>query len=1071
MKASFSTDPVKDAYRPFSKPWHIIVQTRLLLCTIVTIFILIYEQAPTRTRLLQVVLFYAVLNVGLGLFPLTTLRLKRIRFIPDAVDVLFISVLLVFAGPASSWFVFYLFPIASVARYAGEKGSLGLGIVSAILYFFVYVDSSPDITLDSFSFALRICSFIGVAAVAGNLARTRQRAEMKLVGIAEEVSKQILKNLETEEVFKLILKRSLQLTGSDMGHLRLVEPGGKRSVVAAIGHPEGYDWELRPLDDSISEEVIRTKKPKIIPAILKRDLARRLGTYFTFHRPRPRSALFFPVLSGETVAGVIAVYSRRRFHYTRDEIIRLGTFTPLVVMAQRAGELSETISKHIDLQKRISSEYDIEEVLALVCQYAREIIGAYTCHIRLFDPQRGVYTLFAYDGPMNVQQIFEPSKTVSQWFSGKVAEENKPKVVVDLQTNPEFLKMKTRVLASDALTKEAKQYLDSIQTAYIVPLTTGIFEDEVDAILNISSEAKGFFIADRREAIDNVATQAKFAIAWDWLRTKRQEVHDDYSNARDLLVSISEKLRDSASAEDVYRVVLSGIADIVNPEMISIFIFDPETGFLEKKAESIGDVWAEDLSEQYAPGQGLIGSVFRDGSSLRLNVLKDGQVEEALKEIDVSKLPSQTLQHYLAVPLKIWSTKIGVIRAVNKKSVDYGHIDKDTLTGKQTCLLARGFSSDCQTILGIISSHLAIALQYGLLYTERYLKNIVDNSPEPIIFLDADGNVKVFNRACEELWGYKGQDVIGTSVVELYGSETQAKEIGLRLWEGEGNQVKDVEIMIRISDGQFVPVTLSASFLFNEEHQRIGSVGVFKDLREIKRLRDLAEIGGLAKILGHDIKSDIATALNYSHSLTKGEEDPNELPAIYLEIEEALWSCTDKIQNLLMAVKPKAPVKEPITIQELIAETNSPMSRQAKRRHVQFAVNLADADSVVRADLNQMSQVFWNLFGNSMDAIGNRSVDKAHEPGRIEVLTVTRGDHVLITWTDNGCGIGEKDLPNIFESFFTTKRQSGTGLGLATVKTVIDEHAGRISVSSKVGEGTSFSISLPLLSENDSVLS
>ena len=206
---------------------------------------------------------YFAVNLAMGFIQSSTLQQKRIRIIPDLIDIIFVSLLVILSGPETSWFILYLFPIASAARYFGGGGSIFLALVAAVSYTVLYVYSGPTPALSFFDFTLRILSLVGIAAVSGNLAKSRHADEMKLIRVSEEVNNQILAEVETDRVFRYILKKALEFTGSEMGHIRLAKsktPGVEYEVVTAIGHPDQYDWELRPYDDSFSRVVIKSGK-------------------------------------------------------------------------------------------------------------------------------------------------------------------------------------------------------------------------------------------------------------------------------------------------------------------------------------------------------------------------------------------------------------------------------------------------------------------------------------------------------------------------------------------------------------------------------------------------------------------------------------------------------------------------------------------------------------------------------------------------------------------------------------------------------------------------------------------
>jgi signal transduction histidine kinase/ActR/RegA family two-component response regulator len=377
--------------------------------------------------------------------------------------------------------------------------------------------------------------------------------------------------------------------------------------------------------------------------------------------------------------------------------------------------LRKKIGKHLEIQQRINANERLQDILEAICEATRELIGGYTCHIRLFDLKKGDYLLAAYSGPPRVRSIFDPPKKLSEHYSGRVAKDNKPHIAPDIQNEPEFEWLRAQFRAAGELSKEAEEYLDTVRSAYIVPISTNVFENEVDAVFNINSAELDYFTEERRKIADDFISQASLAIAKDWLRNKREEVHKDYSLSSNLLVQISEQLKGDEILKNIYRIVIEGIAEIINPEMISIFLYNERTKLLEKVAERIGSRLTHDSDETYKPGQSFTGKVYETGKTIRQNNNPTHHPDygESTVEIDRRKLPSRQISHYLGVPLRTGNKTIGVIRAVNKKSGYYDELGEEKVRDDETCLLKRGFSTDCETVLSIIASHLSVAIKNG----------------------------------------------------------------------------------------------------------------------------------------------------------------------------------------------------------------------------------------------------------------------------------------------------------------------------------------------------------------------
>ena len=388
--------------------------------------------------------------------------------------------------------------------------------------------------------------------------------------------------------------------------------------------------------------------------------------------------------------------------------------------------LTEKLERHFDIQRKIAAdEVQLQETLGLVCESARDVVGGYTCHVRLLDLVNGDFVLSAASGPFaNVREIFQERTAISDVFSGRVAKSGKAENIGNLQEDADFLQMKEKRLAEQGSSSEVVQYFNEVRSAYIVPIVTKIFENKVDAVLNISSTVVDFFTEERTQVVNEFRIQAEIAITKVWLRIRKEDAQTDYSNSSNLLVEISEQLRKEIDLTKVYQIVANGISKIVNPELITIFRHDPQSNTVVSVFDSTGDAREEAVKERFLPKESLTGKVFATGGSIRIpsadNPIKpteDTRYDAKREQVNRKRIPSHQLEHYLAVPIKFGESTIGVIRTINKKSGYYSrYINGDSSV---SCLLERGFSRDCQTALEIIGSHLGVAIQNSELFHRR----------------------------------------------------------------------------------------------------------------------------------------------------------------------------------------------------------------------------------------------------------------------------------------------------------------------------------------------------------------
>jgi signal transduction histidine kinase len=221
---------------------------------------------------------------------------------------------------------------------------------------------------------------------------------------------------------------------------------------------------------------------------------------------------------------------------------------------------------------------------------------------------------------------------------------------------------------------------------------------------------------------------------------------------------------------------------------------------------------------------------------------------------------------------------------------------------------------------------------------------------------------------------------------------------------------------------------------------------------ERDRLSRLAATGELSATLAHEIKNPlnaIGAAAVYIRKNFKGSLIKEFGRIIY---DEAL-RINKLASNLLSFAKPLNPDPQPSDINTLVTETATLLNQECKERQLTIETELQQDVPITSFDYNQIKQVLINLLLNSFDAVS--------QEGWIKIKTGTSNGNVIVSVQDNGKGISEKNIENIFNPFFTTKTR-GTGLGLAITKKTVKEHGGDIIVESIPGKGSIFTLLLPV---------
>jgi two-component system, NtrC family, sensor histidine kinase PilS len=326
-----------------------------------------------------------------------------------------------------------------------------------------------------------------------------------------------------------------------------------------------------------------------------------------------------------------------------------------------------------------------------------------------------------------------------------------------------------------------------------------------------------------------------------------------------------------------------------------------------------------------------------------------------------------------------------------------------------------------------------------------------------LIALDREHRITAINRAAEEITGLTVTQAIGHSWPALIGAAVPLASIEATI-DGNPRASMRHEAALRRSDGSTIPVRMTFSALWSGEGERLGLITACEDLSAIRamesRMRQadrLATVGRMAANIAHEIRNPLASLTGAIEVLTSphtAEDARDRLSQIVARESERL---NHIIKNFLEYARPAplsiatfdvAAAAEEVLL--LLEHRASPGSLKVIR---EFAPSVTWP-----VDAQQFRQILWNLCLNAVEAMP--------EGGELRVAVAARGDTLEVTVSDTGEGIAANDIAHVFEPFFSTKSE-GTGLGLALVHRVVQEHGGDIDVRSSPGLGTTFTLTLP----------
>jgi len=230
-------------------------------------------------------------------------------------------------------------------------------------------------------------------------------------------------------------------------------------------------------------------------------------------------------------------------------------------------------------------------------------------------------------------------------------------------------------------------------------------------------------------------------------------------------------------------------------------------------------------------------------------------------------------------------------------------------------------------------------------------------------------------------------------------------------------------------------------------------------MAELQHTQKLSSIGRLAAGVAHEINNPLAIInekaglLSDLTEITDNLDNKLKFNELTQSIIKSVERCK-KITHRLLGFSKRIDIKiEPINVNVIIHEVLEFLEKEAMYRHIDIRLELFEPMKSILSDFGQLQQVFLNLLTNAFAAV--------EDGGIITITSLNRKKGVIVKVADNGCGIPETILSNIFDPFFSTKKEKGTGLGLSITYGIINKLSGQISVESTEGVGTVFTIKLP----------
>ena len=750
---------------------------------------------------------------------------------------------------------------------------------------------------------------------------------------------------------------------------------------------------------------------------------------------------------------------------TEGAVAREGLFRFAAVTAAAAGmaldriyleEEASRLQREADQRYReVSTIYEIGQaidtvevgrLLDIITEKAARVMGAHVCSLMRVDPEtKGLGIVASYG--LSEEVVYKAHRAMGEGIAGRVAESGEAILIGDTENDPRLTDIMLR---------------PELGSSIIVPM-----KDESGATLGVLSISRrrpsaGFTETDLR-LFSVFASQAALAI-------NNKQLYDDLNRHVKELSTLSDLTQAVISNLDLNRLlnnVADNIIDVVQFDRCCIFLYDrPSKRFMPRIVRGYRQEGITRAAVRM--GQGVVGMVAR-----RKMTIMEQDARAALQPMR-GFARSLGTNAFLAVPV--------VSNPVISKGQTIGVVVADNKSSGRT------ITPQSIELLTTFVNQAGIAIENAQLYEDwqqRYqdinrlatqTDNILRSIGMTVAVVDAAGVVTRWNRAAEEMWGISDTEATHLSyagLVERFGLP-EAEAANLIDWmedvrsTGHARQRYKVTLHPR-RRGQVV-TNLLFSPLIDRYGERQGIILIIEDVThetrmetEIGRIRRLADIGQLAAKMAHEVRNPLSSIKGAAQLMRNEYED-------LAPFREFLDIIIDEVNHLSKITTDLLDFARPLQLElqwaglnDLVDKTLALYRDMLRESRVKVRFRPEQELPQILCDAKQIEQVIRNIIINAMQAMpagGDLAITTYHEQEK---------GSVTVCFCDTGVGIPEHKFDDIFQPFMTTKTK-GTGLGLSIVKRIVENHHGDIDLTSRVGEGTCFSVTLPIRAEHENVI-
>ncbi len=846
--------------------------------------------------------------------------------------------------------------------------------------------------------------------------------------------------LNLGEITRLILQESNRIIKADKGAVMLIDEATGRLVVeASYGLDDGF--QEQPLGRAVSEEAARSGQAQIV------------------NGPEPeisplKSLLCAPMKTKDSVIGVISLADKKsgqNFTAADEELLmtlavqaavaienaRLYELTARA-LTQRVEELSTTAEIVHELA---AASLDLERVIDLMLDRAMEATGAEYGMIALHDKEKGGLLLLSQKGyPLGVLESYryEPWP-IEQGIVGRVVKTGTVSLVSDVSQDPDYVEI-----------------VEQVRSQLAVPI---IREGGVIGVVSLESSELARFCERDAGFVSYLAKHVAIAIE----NARLYESVTERMREAMALYRVSTKLMRTLNVDQLLGEILEVLERSFGYLGCAVLLVDETSDELYIKA-SRG--YPQEVVERtrIKIGEGITGWVA--AHKVPLNVPDVAEEPRYIAGVEGTRSE-------IAVPMLSGEKVIGVLDVQSPK--------------------VNAFDEDDLMILSSVAAQATIAIEKAWLFEQvaegrNKLQAILNSTRDGILMLDTTGQIVMVNPMIEQLWNLDRTEAIGLDLAQLAEEDPQGllaklgytqeqiREFLQQLREGQQEVQKAV---YEVATPEHRAIERVCAPVLDEQGGAIGRVIVLHDITEEKELEKLRE--DLTNMIVHDLRTPLTAIMGGLHLLKEAIEAPSPRAEMLLGIATSSSEKMLELVNSLLDISQLEAGQMRLEIKarslpDLIEVARERVAPLALEGGITLQVDLPPDLPPVAVDEDLVTRLLVNLLDNAIKFSPQGGVVSVRANGVSATPTFegssegTAQRYISVSVTDMGPGIPEKYREKIFEKFSQVegqenRRDRGSGLGLTFCKLVVEAHGGHIWVESQVGQGSTFTFTLPVTAE------